>query len=73
MFERIAYSTDLGEITLIRALLQQSGLHVPELQHSPHVSLAGVDHGYYVHVLAVHADRARRLLADSEFRHCVVA
>ena len=41
MFEKIAYSTDLGEIAMINALLKGEGIEVPELFRSPHVSIAG--------------------------------
>ncbi len=72
MFEKIAYSTDLGEIAMINALLKGEGIEVPELFRSPHVSIAGIDHGFYVRVGQRDAARARAAVADSEFRHCLI-
>ena len=72
MFKRIAYSTDIGQYVLMSALLRDNGIEVLDLMRAAHVSIAGVDHGFYVQVPASQAVRARRLLSDSEFRHCVV-
>ncbi len=72
MFERVAYSTDLGEYVLMSALLRGRGVEVLDLMRAGHVSIAGVDHGFYVQVPGDQALRARRLLADSEFGRCIV-
>ena len=72
MIEKIAYSTDLGEIAMINALLKGEGIEVPELFRSPHVSIAGIDHGFYVRVAARDAAQARAAIADSDFRHCLI-
>lgn len=73
MFERVAYATDLGMIAMMTALLEGEGIDVPDLFRSPHVSIAGVEHGFYVTVARRDAARARELLSDSEFAHCIVA
>lgn len=72
MFKRIAYSTDIGEFVLMTALLRDEGIEVLDMMRAGHVSIAGVDHGFYVQVADGHADRARWILARSEFRHCLV-
>lgn len=72
MFERVAYATDLGVIAMMTALLQGEGIDVPDLFRSPHVSIAGVEHGFYVTVARADAPQARAILAASEFAHCVV-
>lgn len=71
MFERIAYSTDLGEIAMMTSLLKAERIDVPELFRSGHVSIAGIDHGFYLHVSRDDAARARAALNDSDFRHCL--
>lgn len=73
MFERVAYSTDLGVIAMMTALLEGENIEVPDLFRSAHVSIAGVDHGFYLTVRRTDAQRARELLGASEFAHCVVA
>lgn len=72
MLERIAYSTDLGMIAMITALLDGEGIEVPDFFRSSHVSIAGIDHGFYVHVRRRDAERAREALANSDFAKCVV-
>lgn len=73
MFERVAYATDLGVIAMITALLEGENIKVPDLFRSAHVSIAGVDHGFYVTVGRSDAQRAREVLAASEFSRCIVA
>ena len=72
MFEKIAYSTDLGEIAMINALLKGEGIEVPDLFRSPHVSIAGIDHGFYVRVWQRDAATARAAVDASDFRHCLI-
>ena len=72
MFERVAYSTDIGEFVLMNSLLESNGIEVLQMMHAGHVSIAGIDHGFYVQVRGSQSIRARRLLSDSEFRHCIV-
>ena len=72
MFERVAYSTDIGEFVLMSSLLKDNGIEVLDMMRAGHVSIAGVDHGFYVQVPESQGIRARRLLSDSEFTHCIV-
>ncbi|MBT8136758.1 MAG: hypothetical protein KJO54_07070 [Gammaproteobacteria bacterium] len=72
MFTRIAYSTDIGQYVLMASLLRDSDIEVLDMMRAGHVSIAGVDHGFYVQVPRSQEIRARRILADSEFRHCIV-
>ena len=72
MFERVAYSTDIGEFVLMNSFLRDNGIEVLDMMRAGHVSIAGADHGFYVQVAGSQGVRARRLLSDSEFRHCIV-
>ena len=72
MFKRIAYSTDIGQYVLMCSLLRDHGIELLDMMRGGHVSIAGVDHGFYVQVAANDVDQARRILSDSEFSHCVV-
>ncbi|MBT8130644.1 MAG: hypothetical protein KJO35_00115 [Gammaproteobacteria bacterium] len=72
MFSRIAYSTDIAEFVLMTALLRDHGIEVLDMMRAGHVSIAGVDHGFYVQVPESQMIKARRWLTDSEFSHCVI-
>ena len=72
MFDKVAYSFDLGEIAMINALLAGEGIEVPDLFRSPHVSIAGIEPGFYVRVHTSDAPRARAAIAASEFSHCLI-
>ena len=72
MFVRVAYSTDIGEFVLMTSLLKDHGIEVLDMMRGGHVSIAGVDHGFYVRVPESQIIRARRFLGESEFSHCVI-
>ena len=71
-FKKIAYTTNLADITLMRALLEDEGIEVLDTGRSGHVTIAGADIGFYVRVVDEKAHRARRLLADTEFADLLI-
>ena len=69
---RIAYSANFADIGVMRAFLAEHGVPALEPRMSSHVSIAGVDQGYYLEVLREDATKARGLLRDNSFEIFVV-
>ena len=69
---RIGYSANFGDIALMRSLLHEHGILAVEPRMSSHVSVAGVDQGWFLEVLAEDTDLARRLLRENDFDIFVV-
>ncbi len=70
--ERLAFAFDIGTFAVLKALLQSEGIEVMDMAHGGHVAIAGVDHGFYLQILAEDRQRAERILRDNGFEKYLV-
>jgi hypothetical protein len=72
MYVKVLISHDAGQAAMLRLELERAGLHPLELQTSPHVFTAGVDHGFYVEVPKDEAAEARNWLRENGYANLIV-
>lgn len=64
---RLAFAFDAGTFAVMKSLLESEGLRVLDIAHGSHVTVAGVDQGYYLQVLEEDRDAAAFLLRQHGF------
>ena len=69
---RVAFAFDAGTYAVLKAMLESEGIEVLDMARGSHVAIAGVDQGYYLHVIADDRPRAERLLRERDFEKYLV-
>jgi len=64
---RIAHAYDFGTFAVMKSLLESEGVMVLDAAFGGHLSIAGVDQGYYLEVEQSMQARARTLLWENSF------
>ena len=69
---RLAFAFDAGTHGVLKAMLESEGIDVLDMARGAHVAIAGVNQGYYLHVLEDDRGRAERLLRERGFEKYLV-
>jgi len=69
---RIAHAFDFGTYAVMKSLLESEGVAVIHAVFGGHLSIAGVDQGYYLEVVETDRGRARTLLWENSFGEYLV-
>ncbi len=64
---RIAFASDFGVAMVMKSFLESEGISVLDIARGGHVSIAGADQGYYIHVTVEDSERAVKLLKENSF------
>lgn len=67
MFETIFRGRTQSEADLVISLLRGSGFHPPDLEMSPHISVAGAEISYRADVPAAELQAARTVLQQAGY------
>ena len=67
MYKKICVCGSFGEAGVIFSLLQSNDFNPLEIQVSSHVTLGGVDQGYYIQVPEAEIQGCRELLVDQGY------
>lgn len=70
--ERIAFTYNAGTFAVLKALLESEGIGVLDIARGGHVTIAGVDHGYYIEVLTEDRPLSERILREQGFGEYLV-
>lgn len=69
---RIAHAFDFGTYAVMKSLLESEGIAVVDAAFGGHLSIAGVDQGYYLEVTGEDVGRARTLLWENSFSRYLI-
>lgn len=72
MFAKVCFHYDLAMSEMIRNLLSENGLHPVKLDYSAHVSVVGVEQGYFVEVPKQEVELAEKILSQNDLGKYII-